>query len=64
MLAALDVASLDELIEQAVPQVIRMEKKLQLRPPRSESEVLAELRELADQNKAFRSFMAWATPTA
>ncbi|MFZ0548000.1 MAG: aminomethyl-transferring glycine dehydrogenase [Candidatus Promineifilaceae bacterium] len=57
MLEALGVASLEELIDQAVPQVIRMSKKLQLRPPQSESEVLTELRELADQNKAYRSFI-------
>jgi glycine dehydrogenase len=57
MLAALGVVSLDELIDQAVPQVIRMAKKLELRPPRSESEVLTELRELADDNLAYRSFI-------
>jgi glycine dehydrogenase len=57
MLAALDVASLEALIDQAVPQVIRMDRKLELRPPRSESEVLEELRELADENQVFRSFI-------
>ncbi|HEX9921213.1 MAG TPA: glycine dehydrogenase (aminomethyl-transferring), partial [Anaerolineae bacterium] len=55
MLMALGVADLDELIDQAVPKVIRLEERLNLEPPRSESEVLAELRELAARNKVYRS---------
>jgi hypothetical protein len=57
MLAVLGVASLDELIEQTIPQAIRLIEPLKLPEPRSESEVLAELRDLAAQNKLFRSFI-------
>ncbi len=57
MLETLAVSSLKELIDQAVPQVIRMKKSLDLRPPQSESEVLTELQQLADQNKTYRSFI-------
>ncbi|MCP4425411.1 MAG: aminomethyl-transferring glycine dehydrogenase [Chloroflexi bacterium] len=57
MLDALGLSSLDELIDQAVPQTIRIDGHLDLEPPRSETAVLHELRELASQNKAFRSFI-------
>lgn len=57
MLAALGVASLDELVDQAVPQQIRMKGTLHLERPRAEAELLAELRGLARQNKLFRSFI-------
>ncbi len=57
MLEVLGVASLDELIEQTVPQAIRLSRPLKLSEPRSESEVLAELHDLAAQNKLFRSFI-------
>jgi glycine dehydrogenase len=57
MLMALGIAALDELIDQAVPKVIRLEERLNLEPPRSESEVLAELRELAVRNKVVRSYI-------
>ncbi|HEX6384341.1 MAG TPA: aminomethyl-transferring glycine dehydrogenase [Anaerolineae bacterium] len=57
MLASLEVSSLAALIDEAVPQSIRMEGKLKLRPPQTESEVLAELRQLASKNKLFRSFI-------
>ena len=57
MLEALGLSSLDELVDQAVPQTIRINGHLNLEPPRSETAVLNELRELADQNKLFRSFI-------
>jgi glycine dehydrogenase len=57
MLAALGLDSLEELVDQAVPQVIRMEGTLDLPPARTESEVLAELQALAEKNKLFRSFI-------
>ena len=50
MLSALGVASLDELIEQAVPASIRSDKPLVLDDAVTEPEVLAELRALADRN--------------
>ena len=51
MLDALGLDSLEELIDQAVPHSIRMEGHLDLEPPRSETAVLNELRQLASQNK-------------
>ncbi|MCB0031666.1 MAG: hypothetical protein KDE28_27330, partial [Anaerolineales bacterium] len=51
MLAAIGVASLDELIDEAVPETIRMARKLALPAGVSESAVLADLRELASRNK-------------
>jgi glycine dehydrogenase len=57
MLRTLGVSSLQELVEQAVPAQIRMDAYLELDPPRSEQAVLDELRQLADQNKLFRSYI-------
>jgi len=57
MLAALGCESLDALIDQTVPAAIRLEKPLDLGPPRGEHELLAELRAIADKNRVFRSFI-------
>ena len=57
MLASLQVGSLDELIEQTIPSNIRLTGKIKLDSPRSESEILAELRAIASQNKLYRSFI-------
>ncbi len=50
MLDVLGVASLDELLDQTVPAAIRSDRPLDLPPARSEAEVLAALRDLADRN--------------
>ncbi|MCO5183515.1 MAG: aminomethyl-transferring glycine dehydrogenase [Anaerolineae bacterium] len=57
MLEVVGAASLDELMHQTIPDAIRMEGKLQLDAPLSESEALRELRGLAAQNKLFRSYI-------
>jgi glycine dehydrogenase len=58
MLDSLGLSSLDALIDEAVPQAIRMqEDHLDLEAPRSESVILAELRGLAEKNEAYRSFI-------
>lgn len=57
MLSVLGLPSLEALIDEAVPQTIRMRGELSLESPHSESEVIAELRKLAQQNKIFRSFI-------
>jgi glycine dehydrogenase len=57
MLAQLGFKNLDELIDAAVPEKIRLAKKLNLPPARSEFEALAELKKIADENKVFRSFI-------
>ena len=50
MLKFLGIKTLDELIEKASPQSIRMTQDLNLAPALSEHEVLAELKKLANQN--------------
>ncbi|MGH2538114.1 MAG: hypothetical protein ACRDHL_12020, partial [Candidatus Promineifilaceae bacterium] len=50
LLAAIGAGSLAELMDQAVPESIRFRGRLDLPAPRSESEALADLRQLADQN--------------
>ncbi|CUS05003.2 glycine decarboxylase, PLP-dependent, subunit (protein P) of glycine cleavage complex [Candidatus Promineifilum breve] len=57
MLRTLGLNSLDELIDQAIPDNIRMDGYLALDPPRSESGVLEELRQMAAKNKVYRSFI-------
>jgi glycine dehydrogenase len=58
MLAELGVATLDELIEQAVPKTIRTDQTpLSLPAARSEPEVLAVLRTLADRNQVVTSLI-------
>ncbi|WP_420640902.1 aminomethyl-transferring glycine dehydrogenase [Candidatus Leptofilum sp.] len=57
MLHTLGVESLAELMNETIPDNIRLGDKLQMDPPRSESEILAELRALAAQNKIYRSFI-------
>jgi glycine dehydrogenase len=51
MLAVVGAGSLEELAEQAVPEVIRSQEGLSLPPAGSETEILAELRALAAQNR-------------
>ena len=50
MLAALGVDSLEQLIELCVPNGIGVSGELNLPPARSEPEVIARLREIADAN--------------
>ena len=57
MLALLGFKNLEELIDAAVPQQIRLVKKLNLPAARGEFEALAELRRIAGENKVFRSFI-------
>ena len=57
MLSELGFANLDELIDATVPQNIRLDRPLGLPDAKSESEALAELRELAQKNTVARSFI-------
>ena len=57
MLETVGVNSLDELMDQVVPDSIRMSGSLDIPDAASETEVLSELRELADQNQVFRSYI-------
>ncbi|MEU1803419.1 aminomethyl-transferring glycine dehydrogenase [Streptomyces sp. NPDC019937] len=57
MLAQVGFGSLDELTAAAVPEVIKSAEALRLPPARSEAEVLAELRGLADRNQVLPSMI-------
>ena len=57
MLSELGIDSLEDLVDLAVPKVIRMEGKLDLPEPMSESEILSELFQLAGENQVFRSYI-------
>jgi len=57
MLAAIGVQTLDELIAQVIPANIRSAKALNLPGPRSEADVLASLKRIADKNQVFRSYI-------
>ncbi|MBP6631049.1 MAG: aminomethyl-transferring glycine dehydrogenase [Kofleriaceae bacterium] len=57
MLAALGVASLDELAAQTVPSAIALGRLLTLGEPLGERQMIDELRTLAADNHVFRSFI-------
>jgi glycine dehydrogenase len=57
MLDALGYKSLDAFIDAVVPEPIRLRRALALPPGQTEAAMLATMRELADQNKVFRSYL-------
>jgi glycine dehydrogenase len=57
MLKVLNVQSLDQLIQETVPDAIRLQKPLQLPEPLSEFEYLQELKKIAAKNKVVRSYI-------
>jgi glycine dehydrogenase len=57
MLKLLGYASLDAMIDAAVPKPIRLARPLQLPAARSEHEALDALKEIASQNQVCRSFI-------
>ncbi|HEX7009220.1 MAG TPA: aminomethyl-transferring glycine dehydrogenase [Phycisphaeraceae bacterium] len=57
MLALLGCASLEELVDSALPADIRVPGPLVLDEPLSEQEALERLRAMADQNQVFRSMI-------
>jgi len=57
MLEVLGLPTLEALIDQTVPQAIRLNRPLQLGPERSEYAASLELREIASKNQVFRSFI-------
>ena len=57
MLAAVGAASLDDLIDQAVPASIRIDAPLALPGPRTEVEALADLARIAGRNQVFTSLI-------
>ncbi|MBM3346458.1 MAG: aminomethyl-transferring glycine dehydrogenase, partial [Betaproteobacteria bacterium] len=57
MLATLGVSSRDELVRQAIPASIFRDSLLNLPPPATEAEALAELRGIAAQNQVWRTYI-------
>jgi glycine dehydrogenase len=57
MLKVVGARSLDELVSQTVPTSIRATAPLDLPPPLSETQLLAEARRLASHNRVFRSYI-------
>ena len=57
MLEFLGYENLDQLTDRAVPPAIRLKQSLQLPPALSETEALAELRTIAQENKVYRSYL-------
>jgi glycine dehydrogenase len=57
MLLSLGYDSVSALIAATVPADIRLRRPLELGPPRSEHDVLAEIREIATRNRVFRSYI-------
>lgn len=57
MLQALNVQTLDELIEQTVPAIIRLKKPLDLPAALSEFEYIQELKKMALKNRVMRNYI-------
>jgi glycine dehydrogenase len=57
MLKLLNIASLDELIEQTIPRAIRQERPLEFGAALSEWEALQQIRRLASKNKPLHSLI-------
>lgn len=57
MLEAAGVSSLDELIQQTVPEAIRLKQPLNLPAPQSEHHFLDHFKSIAAQNKLYKSFI-------
>ncbi|HEX7282464.1 MAG TPA: aminomethyl-transferring glycine dehydrogenase [Vicinamibacterales bacterium] len=57
MLKEVGAASLDKLIDEAIPASIRLQAPLDLPAAESESEYLGRLKQIAKKNKVFRSFI-------
>ena len=57
MLETVNATSLDELIDQTVPQQIRLKQPLILPSPKCEIDYLTDLKTLASKNKVFKSYI-------
>jgi len=57
MLATIGAGSLEELIDRAVPESIRIREELDVPEPHSEPEVTAALRHIAEQNETYISLL-------
>jgi glycine dehydrogenase len=57
MLKVIQAKSVDELIDQTVPEGIRLKNALNLPPAKSEHQFLQDLRKIASRNKVYKSFI-------
>lgn len=57
MLHAINVSTLDELIEQTVPHAIRLQTALNLPKAQSEADYLKSLKDVASKNRVFKSYI-------
>src|SRR3990167_2017837 len=57
MLEAIGVDSVEKLIQETVPQSIRLSEKLEIDPPISEYKFIEHLKKLADRNKVYKSYI-------
>ncbi|MCF8240012.1 MAG: aminomethyl-transferring glycine dehydrogenase [Melioribacteraceae bacterium] len=57
MLRDLDVNSVDELIDKTIPKEIRLKENLNLDVPENEFEFINDLKEIANKNKVFDSYI-------
>lgn len=57
MAEACNASSVDELINQTVPQNIRLKKSLSLKPPVNEHVFLDDLKKIASKNKVYKSYI-------
>jgi glycine cleavage system P protein (glycine dehydrogenase) len=57
MLNVIGINSVDELIEQTIPEQIRIKEKLNLCDPVSEYKFLEDLKEIANKNQVFKSYI-------
>jgi len=57
MLQAIGSDSLDALVDETIPNGIRLQKELDLQPPAGEAEFLDEMKRLASKNKVYKSFI-------
>ena len=57
MLQTIKAESIDQLIDETIPEGIRLSKKISLPPALSEVEFLSEFKKLAEKNRVFKSFI-------
>ena len=57
MLKTLGMSSVEELIDQTIPKLIRTKKPLEIGKPLCEHDLLKRARKIADKNKIFRNFI-------
>ena len=57
MLEAIGVESLEQLIQETIPEDIRLKKMIELDPPQSEYDYLCHIEEISKKNKVFKSYI-------